>query len=165
MVILLDWMSYINTKPEAVYFNCLKILDELEKVYPKGNIQLVGRGYSGAYLVSAMQMMNTHRAYVTGRKLNINGVIIRKNLVTDTTEFGSSTCMMFTRDPIVLIDDDIYSGRTVKAIHASLEFNMAGGQLINNVECVVMIAHSGVKLDENRYLLKTLFPNLKLWIR
>lgn len=152
--ILSDWISHLNTKPLVVYSNCNIILAELKDHYKR--IQLIGRGYSGAQLVTAIQMINQ----ASEDPMNIHGVILRKG-----DEVGTCLSTRFTYDPIVVIDDDAFTGRTFKAISESLGWHRVSKPLVADVEVVIAIANPHAKESDVHMHILSSFPACKLWIR
>lgn len=156
--ILHDWLSYLNTKPLEIYYNAQKILDQVESRYD--SIQVVGRGYSGAQLVSAIQMIHRLRLERGDSQMEIKGILLRKD-----EEKGSSTSVVFNRSPLVIIDDDICTGRTLKAIAHQLGYLRMNSELVNAVEVVIAMENRFGEEELCQQLIVDAFPNCKLWIR
>lgn len=144
--ILSDWTGYLNRKPDIVRGNCQGILRELRRLYHiRDNFNLIGRGYSGAQLVTALQMVN--ESY-----FDFNSVIIPK---------GESTSInnRLTITPSIVIDDDIARGQTLSEIAHWMSYQGVKSQ----VEVVIGIERR--RGYDVAPLIEKCFPNCKLWIR
>jgi len=157
--ILVDWNSWLNRKPKEVLLNCTHILELLRGKYgPGASIVVVGRGYSGAQLISAVSMVNQfHDRY----NLQFDTIIIPKG-----EERSSSTNHVFSPySPVVVLDDDIMTGRTMKAIHDWLAAMQPFDRLIDKIEVVVGRCRYKWQVETNSKIITDNFPNTNLWIR
>jgi len=154
--ILQDWTAYINTKPSVVRHNCELILHQLYIRYGPGSFfQLFGIGYSGAQLLSAMQMVN--QLTDNGQHLTLFSTIFRKD-----NEHGSSLSEGASSDLCVIVDDDICSGSALENISHKMSYKN-----INRDRVEVVVGKLYRTSHENYVKIRILmfFPNCKLWIR
>lgn len=134
---------------EPLVKNPYFIIKQLRELYNE-DIQLVGSGVSGTSIISALLVQNQ---YLLPR---LHPVIIRKS--QEQTGRGISSYPIDDEWPIVIVDDDIGRGSTLRNIYSSL-LELGEEKLLNCVEVVAIY-----KAEEHQPLLKELFPNLKLII-
>ena len=155
---LVDWDIPIK-KPQALIDNCRVILEW----FPGSHF--IGIGHSGTTILSALACMS-----ILGRNtVNKFSILKKPEVQSSTVKSLELTKSKWHDKNLVIVDDHIHDGRTLRTIQKVLKHSAEILCDDSYTERVVGIAaldfhynYSGLNREE---LIKSLFPNCKLWLK
>lgn len=149
-ILKVNWGYPVNEHQAEMALNIDSIKNFLWSFMEDENLfQFVGIGASGATLIGAIG--NT-------RLLRTNSILLRKK----TDRKYKNWSVRFNDSPIVIIDDHILSGSTLKQIAEQLTEE----KVIKQVTMVIARCwedDNPVYLEKGKEVMQKLFPNIKVW--
>jgi hypoxanthine-guanine phosphoribosyltransferase len=152
-----NWEYPVIRYSQPLAENIHTIKNFLYDQFYSNQFNIVGIGTSSAMLMGAL----SHHLADTGDALNPHFTLLRKD--NDNTNVGKDFTDILMDKPIIILDDHITNGGTLKEIHYQL-----GVRNLNlNVQGVIMREYCGDAAIEHirihEVLIKGLFTNCQFW--
>lgn len=155
-----DWGYPVCDNPEGLQRNIDSVysfMPSIQQMLSSALIHFTGIGTSGAMLLAALSA----RLDVQRPSIHPHFVLLRKP--SDDTAQGR-TYVSFNQFPIIIVDDHICDGGTMKKIAAQLHelgvLHQVKGVIANSWS----VDYNHLYLNRHCALLPELFPSIKFWI-